>query len=62
MVCFFVCKSKLLEAFKDFVSENVSDANIVHINFNLAAFDELKSHKALNQQLMLDVANWLLDK
>lgn len=44
-------KSKLLEAFKDYVSESVPDANIVHINFNLAEFEELKSHKALNKYI-----------
>ena len=44
-------KSKLLEAFRDYVSENVSDANIVHINFNLSKFDELKNYKSLNNYI-----------
>ncbi|MCM1387809.1 MAG: ATPase, partial [Bacillus sp. (in: Bacteria)] len=28
-------KSKLLEAFKDYTAENITNCNIVHINFNL---------------------------
>ena len=27
-------KSKLLEAFKNYVAENIKDVNIIHINFN----------------------------
>lgn len=29
-------KSKLLEALKKYVSDNVSDCNIIHINFSLS--------------------------
>lgn len=41
-------KSKLLEALKKYVQENVADANIIHINFNLAKFEELKEYHKLN--------------
>lgn len=41
-------KSKLLEAFRMYVLENVQDANIIHINFNLSKYDGLKEYKALN--------------
>lgn len=41
-------KSKLLEMFKTHVQRNVSGANIIHINFNLSKFDNLKEYKALN--------------
>ncbi len=44
-------KSKLLEAFKDYVIQNISDANIIHINFNLSKYDELKEYKSLNQYI-----------
>lgn len=41
-------KSKLLEAFKRYVLENIPNANIVHINFNLGEFEGLKDYHALN--------------
>lgn len=44
-------KSKLLEAFKDYIIQNISDANIIHINFNLSKYDELKEYKSLNQYI-----------
>ena len=44
-------KSKLLEAFKYYVIQNISDANIIHINFNLSKYDELKEYKSLKQYI-----------
>ena len=44
-------KSKLLEAFKAYVQKNISDANIIHINFNLSKYDNLKEYKALNEYI-----------
>ncbi len=41
-------KSKLLEAFKDYVQRNIPDANIIHINFNLSMYDDLREYKSLN--------------
>lgn len=41
-------KSKLLEAFKRYILESIPNANIVHINFNLEAFEKLKDYHALN--------------
>ncbi|MBO5253196.1 MAG: ATP-binding protein [Clostridia bacterium] len=41
-------KSKLLEAFKSYVQNNIPHANIIHINFNLSKFDALKEYKTLN--------------
>lgn len=41
-------KSKLLEAFKLYILESIPNANIVHINFNLEAFEKLKDYHALN--------------
>lgn len=41
-------KSKLLEAFKRYILENISYANIVHINFNLEEFEKLKDYHTLN--------------
>ena len=42
-------KSKLLEALKEYIEENYSDANIVHINYNLTKFENLKDYHALNE-------------
>lgn len=44
-------KSKLLEAFKAYVTQNVPNANIIHINFNLSKYDGLKEYKALNDYI-----------
>ncbi len=41
-------KSKLLEAFRDYAIENIPNANVIHINFNLAKFEEYKDYHALN--------------
>lgn len=35
-------KSKLLEAFKKYIEENIKDYNIIHINYSLSKFDKLK--------------------
>lgn len=44
-------KSKLLEAFKDYVEETYADANIIHINYNLTKFEELKDYHVLNDYI-----------
>lgn len=44
-------KSKLLEALKKYVSENIPQANVIHINFNLAEFERLKEYHALNEYI-----------
>lgn len=41
-------KSKLLEAFMRYLLNNIPNANIVHINFNLEEFEKLKNYHALN--------------
>ncbi len=40
-------KSKLLEAFKKYISLNNPGANIIHVNFNLPEYDDLTEYKAL---------------
>lgn len=40
-------KSKLLEAFKRYVTDHVENANIIHINFNLPDYDELTEYRPL---------------
>ncbi len=40
-------KSKLLEAFKDYIEQNIEDYNIIHINFNLPEFDKLLEYRQL---------------
>lgn len=40
-------KSKLLEAFKAYVEENILDCNIIHINFNLPEHDQLLEYRPL---------------
>lgn len=57
-------KSKLLEAFKDYVSSSVPGANIIHINFNLLEFEELTEYKKLydyiNSQYQKNAENFVL--
>ena len=40
-------KSKLLEAFKSHIEQNVPDHNIIQINFNLPEFDHLLEYRPL---------------
>lgn len=40
-------KSKLLDAFKDYIERNVADANIIHINFNLPEYEHLLEYRPL---------------
>ena len=40
-------KSKLLDAFKEYVSKTNTNSNIIHINFNIKKFDNLKSADSL---------------
>lgn len=44
-------KSKLLEAFKLYISEKHPKANIIHINFNITKFENLKEYHALNDYI-----------
>ncbi len=40
-------KSKLLEALIEYVKKISSDANIIHVNYNLPDFDDLRDYKSL---------------
>ncbi len=44
-------KSKLLEAFMAYVRDNDPNANIIHINFNMNAFENLAEYHALNDYI-----------
>ncbi len=44
-------KSKLLEAFKAYIEENVQNANVIHLNFNLSKYDMLKEYRLLNEYI-----------
>ena len=44
-------KYKLLESFLSYVQENDSNANIIHINFNLNAYENLTEYHALNSYI-----------
>lgn len=44
-------KSKLLEAFKDYVEETFADANVIHINYNLTKFEDFKDYHVLNDHI-----------
>lgn len=44
-------KSKLLETFKDYITNSLSDANIIHINFNLTKFESLKEYHELENYI-----------
>lgn len=40
-------KSKLLEALKKYIEENINNYNIIHINYSLSEFDKLKEYHKL---------------
>ena len=40
-------KSKLLEALRDYVEANLSNSNVIHINYNLDEFEDLLEYHAL---------------
>lgn len=40
-------KSKLLEAFKEYIEREYTDYNIIHINFNLSKYDHLLEYRPL---------------
>ena len=40
-------KSKLLDAFKEYIEENIPNNNIIHINFNLPEYDHLLEYRPL---------------
>ncbi len=40
-------KSKLLEIFKEYITKNIKKYNIIHINFNLKEYDNLKDANSL---------------
>ncbi len=44
-------KSKLMESFMAYVRDNDVDANIIHINFNLNAYENLMEYHALNDYI-----------
>lgn len=44
-------KSKLLDVFKSYIMNNIPDSNIVHINFNLTKYEELKEYHALEEYI-----------
>ena len=44
-------KSKLLESFKEYIMNNVEDYNIIHINFNLPKFENLKEYHKLYEYI-----------
>lgn len=44
-------KSKLLNMFKNYIENNMKDANIININFNLIKFDYLRNYISLNNYI-----------
>ena len=57
-------KSKLLEAFREYLMENDPDANIIHLNFNLPEYEEYTRYRALydyvNSQYIAGKNNFVL--
>ena len=41
-------KSKLMDAFIEWIKETDNNANIIHINYNLFEFDSIKTAQSLN--------------
>ncbi len=44
-------KSKLLEMLKKYIEDNIENANIININFNLIKFDNLRDYISLNNYI-----------
>lgn len=44
-------KSKLLEAFKKYIEENIDNFNIISINFNLLEYENLQDYKVLHNYI-----------
>lgn len=44
-------KSKLLEAFRDYIVAEIPGANVIHINFNLAKYEDFKQWRVLNSYI-----------
>ena len=40
-------KSKLLEAFKQYIIQNIENSNIIHINFNIPIYENLMEYHEL---------------
>ena len=57
-------KSKLLDAFRNYIEQNVPNNNIIHINFNLPEFDNLLEYRPLydyiNSQYVAGKENFVL--
>ena len=57
-------KSKLMDAFIDWIKKNKKDANIIHINYNLFEFDSIKTAHALDsyveERYQINKTNFLL--
>ena len=45
-------KSKLLEAFLEYIISNFQDANVIHIDFNKIEFEDLQDYHALNDYIV----------
>ena len=56
-------KSKLLDAFKEYVEENIPNNNIIHINFNMPEYEHLLEYRPLydyiNSQYVKDKENFV---
>ena len=56
-------KSKLLDSFKQYIQENISKCNIIHINFNLPEYENLLEYHALydyiNSKYMKEMENFV---
>lgn len=44
-------KSKLLNMLKKYIENNIEDANIISVNFNLVKFDDLRNYISLNNYI-----------
>ena len=56
-------KSKLLDAFKEYIEESIPNNNIIHINFNLPEYEHLLEYRPLydyiNSQYVKDKENFV---
>ncbi|MBR6636069.1 MAG: ATP-binding protein [Phascolarctobacterium sp.] len=44
-------KSKLLEAFKEYIESTIEKVNVIHINYNLTKYETFKNYHVLNEYI-----------
>ena len=54
-------KSKLLEAFKEYIESTIEKVNVIHINYNLTKYETFKNYHVLNEYIETSYKKGYLD-